>query len=42
MSVEAMPESSVVVPVFDPREVLPFAGRMRPVLDGLGRAGVPS
>ena len=30
---------SVVVPVFDEEDVLPlFAGRMRPVLDGLGVA----
>ncbi|BCJ50988.1 glucosyl transferase [Actinoplanes sp. NBRC 14428] len=37
MSVDAMPELSVVVPVFNEEDVLPlFAERIRPVLDGLG------
>jgi glycosyltransferase involved in cell wall biosynthesis len=39
MSVDTVPRLSVVVPVFNEQEVLPlFAGRMRPVLDGLGVA----
>ncbi|MGK5683729.1 glycosyltransferase family 2 protein [Actinoplanes sp. URMC 104] len=37
MSVDVTPELSVVVPVFNEQDVLPlFAGRLRPVLDGLG------
>lgn len=38
MSVDVVPGLSVVVPVFNEEDVLPlFAGRLRPVLDGLGR-----
>ncbi|GID28839.1 glycosyltransferase family 2 protein [Paractinoplanes brasiliensis] len=37
MSVDVMPQLSVVVPVFNEQDVLPlFAERLRPVLDGLG------